>query len=157
MAQEARIKDFSITDLQMMEGTDGYVIRCNLLYKGKKLGTFFDKGDGGEYYFYPVEGISQWDVEDMLVGEDFPPIDSFFPNMPPVEWNIGILVEELIERQELDERIKKAKKDGRDLVVIDDNTKGTRTFVNFKSLAPDEAIAMYVKVNFGENVKWVRY
>ena len=39
---KTKITDFSITDLQMIESTDGYAIRCNLFYKGNKLGIFFD-------------------------------------------------------------------------------------------------------------------
>ena len=157
MAEEARISDFSISGLQMMESTDGYAIRCRLLYKGKSLGVFFDKGDGSEYYFYPDNSHSQAEVEAMLTGEDFPPIDNFLPDLPPLSWNIGILVEELINRKDLDDRIAKAKKEGRDLVVIDDEKAGYRYYVKFRSFAPEEAVAMYVKANYGNNVKWVRY
>ena len=140
-----------------MESTDGYAIRCRLLYKGKSLGMYFDKGDGSEYYFYPENGHRQAEVEDMLKGEDFPPIDSLLPDLPPLSWNIGILVEELINRKDLDDRIAKAKKEDKDLVVIDDEKAGYRYFVTFRSFAPEEAVAFYVKANYGDNVKWVRY
>lgn len=154
---EARIKDFSISGLQMMESTDGYAIRCRLIYKGSSLGMYFDKGDGSDYYFYPENGHTQAEVEDMLTGEDFPPIDNLFPDLPPLDWNIGILVEELIERRDLDDRIAKAKKEGRDLVVVTDTAKGMRYIVTFRSFAPEEAVAMYVRVNYGEGATYVRY
>lgn len=154
---KARLKDFSISNLQMMESTDGYAIRCDLIYKGKPLGVFFDRGDGSEYYFYPEAGHTQMEVETMLEGEDFPPIDEGFPGLPPIRWNIGILVEHLIERKDLDDRIAKAKKDGRDLVVITDEKAGYNYYVNFRSFAPDEAVAMFVKMNYGDKVKWMRY
>ena len=140
-----------------MESTDGYAIRCNLFYKGKKLGTFFDKGDGSDYYFYPEPGHSQSEVENMLTGEDFPLIENLFPDLPPISWNIGILVDKLIERNDLEKRITEARKEGRDLVVISDKTKGTTTYVKFLHLAPDGAIELYVHMNYGENVEWIRY
>ena len=105
-----QITDFSITDLQMMESTDGYAIRCNLLYKGNVLGIFFDKGDGSEYYFYPAFEHTQDEVENMLTGEGFPPIENLLPDLPPINWNIGILVEKLIEQNNLKDRIAEAKK-----------------------------------------------
>lgn len=154
---EARVKDFSITGLQMMESTDGYAIRCNLLYKGRRLGEFLDKGDGGEYYFYPENGHTQAEVEAMLTGEDFPPIDNLFPDMPPLGWNIGILVEHLIERRDIDERIAKAKREGRDLIIVTDMAKGERYAITFRSHAPEEAVAMYVRMHYGEAVSYVRY
>lgn len=133
---DTRIDDFSITGLQMMESTDGYAIRCRLIYKGKSLGMYFDKGDGSDYYFYPENGHTQAEVEDMLTGEDFPPIDNLFPDMPPLGWNIGILVEHLIERRDLDDRIAKAKGEGRDLILVTDMAKGDRYVVTFRSHAP---------------------
>lgn len=151
------MNDFSITDLQMMESTDGYAIRCNLLYKGEKLGVFFNKGDGGDYYFYPEKDISQQDVEDMLTGEDFKPIESPFTDTPPINWNLGILVEKLIEYYELRDQIVKAKESGNDLVVIDNMKNGTRSYVNFQNLVPNDAINLYVKMNFGTDVTWKRY
>lgn len=154
---EARIKDFSITGLQMMESTDGYAIRCRLIYRGRSLGMYFDKGDGSDYYFYPENGHTQAEVEAMLTGEDFPPIDNLLPDLPSLSWNIGILVEELIERQDLDERIAKAKKEGRDLILVTDTAKGERYVVTFRSHAPEEAVAMYVRMNYGEHASYVRY
>lgn len=154
---EARIKDFSITGLQMMESTDGYAIRCRLSYRDRSLGMYFDKGDGSDYYFYPENGHTQAEVEDMLTGEDFPPIDNLLPDLPPLSWNIGILVEELIERHDLDERIAKAKKEGRDLILVTDMAKGERCVVTFRSHAPEEAVAMYVRMNYGEHASYVRY
>lgn len=152
-----KIKDFSITNLQMMESTDGYAIRCNLFYKGKKLGTFFDKGDGSDYYFYPELGHSQSEVENMLTGEDFPLIENLFPGLPPINWNIGILIDKLIERNNLEKRIVEAKKEGRDLVVISDKEKGEIIYVKFLHHLPDGAIDLYVKMNYGDNVVWTRY
>lgn len=151
-----RITDFSITDLQMMESTDGYAIRCNLFYKGNKLGIFFDKGDGSEYYFYPEPGHNQTEVENMLIGENFPPIKSLYPGLPPIGWNIDILVEKLIERNNLEKRIVEARKEGRDLVVIYDEANGRIIYVKFLHFAPDGSIDLYVKMNYGENVKWER-
>lgn len=154
---KVKINDFAISGLQMMESTDGYAIRCNLIYKGKPLGVFFDKGDGSDYYFYPEKGHTQMEVEMMLEGEDFPPIDGLLPDLPPMRWNIGILVENLIERKDLDDRIAKAKKDGRDLVVIDDEIKGIRRFTSVMSSAPDGILDEFVRLKYGDNAKWVRY
>ena len=157
MAEEAKIRDFTISGLQMMESTDGYAIRCRLIYKGKSLGMFFDKGDGSEYYFYPENGHTQVEVEVMLSGEDFPPIDNLLPDLPPISWNIGILVEELINRKDIDDRVAKAKEEGKDLVVIDDEKAGYRYYVKFRSFAPEEAVAMYVKANYGDNATYTRF
>ena len=54
---------------------------------------------------------------------------------------LTFLVEELIERKDLDERIAKAKKEGRDLILVTDMAKGERCVVTFRSHAPEEAVA----------------
>lgn len=89
------INGYSISALKTMDGQDGLVIRCNLLKNGKKVGECFDGGYGGEMEFtgQGINGICWSDLDDELNGwgawhgEDF-------------NWDIGLLVEDLINMGE---------------------------------------------------------
>ena len=44
-------KDYSCKKMKEMEGHDGYVIRFDLCYKGKKVAEVYDDGNGGMIEF----------------------------------------------------------------------------------------------------------
>lgn len=115
---KASINGFSISNLKMMEGEDGYVIRCTLSRDGKKLGEFFDRGDGSEYYFYPTAGHTQDEVESIL--QSFPMIESEEEGFPAIHWDIGILVDKLIQKKEQLRMFNAAKKRGESLILVHD-------------------------------------
>lgn len=115
---KASINGFSISNLKTMMGEDGYVIRCTLLREGKKLGEFYDKGDGSEYYFYPTAGHTQDEVETILHG--FPVIEFKEEGFHAIHWNIGILVEKLIQKKEQQRLYNAAKKRGKSLILVHD-------------------------------------
>lgn len=88
------INGYSITSLKMMEGEDGYSIRCKLYKNSKALGEFYDKGDGSMYEFFPVKGKSEQEIENNIKAE-LPPC-STYDDGEPMYYDIEILVNKLI-------------------------------------------------------------
>lgn len=107
---EPSINGFTLKGLKTMMGRDGYMINCTLLFNGKKCGDYINQGDGSEYIFYPAEGFSQMGIENAL--RRFPMIDTHDEelNLPPIHWNIGILVDRLIGQKETLKEPRKAQK-----------------------------------------------
>lgn len=99
------INDFNIKKLKTMQGLEGYVISCELYYKKIKVGDFFDNGDGSQYNFYPYQNEAK--VNEFL--KQFPKIGS---GIFSINWDVGILVEELINQGEAKKLLKKALKKG---------------------------------------------
>ena len=150
---------FTISRLEMMEGEDGYMIRCSLYRNSKKLGMFFDRGDGSEYSFYPEKGVSQKAIEDYLA--TLPMIEPTEEGFPPIHWNIGILVDELIRRKELESRIRKAAKAGKSLVSICDSRTGAEYQMTCNSKMTDEVLEKeldsFLKTKGIMQFSWKRY
>ena len=71
------------------------------------MGKFYDNGDGSEYYSQPLPGCTQNKIENYL--RKLPPIESDF-GLPPIHWNIGILVDKLIHKNDLKKSLSDAEK-----------------------------------------------
>ncbi len=98
MAIKVSINGFSISALKQMAGYEGYVTSCNLLFNGKKIAGYYDAGDGGEYDLWPERGYSRCKIEEAVAS--FKPMDKDYGlGEGPIEWNVGILVEEIINRK----------------------------------------------------------
>lgn len=151
------INGFTITNLKMMESTDGYAIRCNLKRDGKKIGEFLDKGDGGMYDFYPVSGVSQREIEDYLF--KFPMIESY-EGLPAIHWNMGILIDKLIEKLDVKDAVLKTSKRGVSLIYVVDDKKGRAFTMNTSVKTTDEQIEGALSGWYGDDAKyfeWARY
>ena len=98
------INGYSISALKTMPGSDGLVIRCNLLKEGKKIGECFDGGYGGEMELY-CNGVSESAVHKEIGSW------GKFKNYQ-FDWNVGLLVEELMNLSEDYKLYKNALKDG---------------------------------------------
>lgn len=149
------INGFSITDLKMMQGMDGYIIRCTLNRDGRKVGEFFDGGDGSLYSFYPVTETSSNEIEAYL--RKFPLIESD-PELPPIHWNIGILVDRLIQKNDLKKALARAEKKNCNIIFTDDRQKGLGYILQCSKEAPDEIIRLEMERKYPEpRYTWKRY
>ena len=118
---EPNINGFTLKGLKTMMGRDGYMVNCTLLFNEKKCGDYIDQGDGSEYTFYPAEGFTQRGIENAL--RRFPLIDTHDEelDLPPIHWNIGILVDRLIGVKETLKEFRKAQKKGYELAIVTNN------------------------------------
>ena len=90
------INGYSISGLKTMQGRDGLVISCSVLKDGKKVGEFYDGGDGAPYRFDGPDSIEKEVAA-------FPPFDyesynwnTETPERKKMDWDLGILVENLM-------------------------------------------------------------
>lgn len=90
------INGFSISNLKTMNGMDGLVISCSILKDGKKVGLFYDGGDGAPYRFDGPDSIEKEVAA-------FPPFDyesydwkTGEPEVKKMDWDLGILVDDLM-------------------------------------------------------------
>ena len=113
------INGFSIRSVKAMPSEDGYAVYCKIYFNDRKIGDFMDKGDGSEYSFHADKPYSSYKVEQIV--RSFPKIvrDYGFGRME-VEYNIGIMVDELMVMKDIARRLKKLEGTGRDYVRIDD-------------------------------------
>ena len=102
------INGFSISGLKMMPGHDGYVIRCNILRDGKKVGEYFDDGNGGMPEYWPV-------ASDFTYGK-FVEFCNILPKWKnpctghELDVSVGIFVDTLINQHERFKRFRKYRK-----------------------------------------------
>ena len=112
------INGYSIRGLKTMLGKDGYITRCSLLKDGKKVGDYFDPADGGPYDFTPSVGVSEQTLEKEI--SSFPRIHRDYGfELPEVDWDIGILVDELVNLGDRFKAFKKAMNRGFHMATID--------------------------------------
>ena len=102
-----------------MPSEDGYAVYCKVYFNDRKIGDFVDKGDGSEYSFHACKPYSSYKIKQIV--RSFLKIvrDYGFGRME-VEYNIGIMVDELMEMKDISKRLKKLEETGRDDVRIDD-------------------------------------
>lgn len=149
------INGFTITDLKMMQGMDGYIIRCTLNRDGRKVGEFLDGGDGSEYSFYPVNGSSQSEIETYL--QKLPLIEGD-SELPPIHWDIGILVDRLIQKNDLKKALIRAEKKNCNIVFVDDTQRGMGYILQCSKNVPDEALLKEIERKYPEpRYTWERY
>lgn len=96
------INDFSLSKIQTMEAHDGYAIRCNILYKNKVIGEYYDAG-------YGAMGTFDGDKSKLEVLKDFPSykVDCGEGIFVDVKWDIDILVTRLLELEEIKSKMSK--------------------------------------------------
>lgn len=158
---EPNINGFTLKGLKTMMGRDGYMVNCTLLFNGKKFGDYIDQGDGSEYIFYPAEGFSQLGIENAL--RRFPLIDTHDeePELPPIHWNIGILVDRLIGQKETLKEFRKAQKKGYELAIITNNRTGGFYTVLVPPTSSDEALKKVIDDGMRkkgiDDYSWKRY
>ena len=158
---EPNINGFTLKGLKTMTGHDGYMVNCTLLFNGKNCGDYIDQGDGSEYMFYPADGFSQIGIENAL--RRFPLIDTHDEelNLPPIHWNIGILVDRLIGQKETLKDFRKAQKKGYELAIITDNKTNGFYTVLVPPQSSDEALVAVIdngmKKKGIDDYSWKRY
>ena len=158
---EPNINGFTLKGLKTMMGRDGYMVNCTLLFNGRKCGDFLDQGDGSEYTFYPVEGFTQRGIENAL--RRFPLIDTRDEEfaLPPVHWNIGILVDRLIGIKETLKEFRKAQKKGYELAIVTNNWTNGYYTVLVPTKASDEELKKVIddgmKKKGIDDYSWKRY
>jgi len=140
------INGFSIRSAKTMPSEDGYALYCKLYFNGKKVGDFVDKGDGGEYSFYADKPYSSHKIESIV--RSFPKIvrDYGFGQME-VEYNIGIMVDDLMEMKDIAKELKKFDGTGRDYVRIDDWKGGRHLSAEVVATLSDEEMAKRLKAD----------
>ena len=109
--------DYSAKKCKEMEGHDGYVIRFDLCYKGKKVAEVYDDGNGGEveidwkFYSKTRGGDGRWEVYKEGAKEDF---DALIEQIGEYEfmgemskYNDEVLVMEIYEDQRSEKQLKR--------------------------------------------------
>ena len=160
MVRRAEINGFSISSLKTMQGLEGWITRCNILFKGKKIGSYFNDGNGGAYNFYPESSYSSEKIERVI--STFPRIERDFGyDLPLVDWDMGILVEELVEKGKTLAQYRLAEKQGRHLVEGIDWKRDIAIRINMDPTLSDweaETILMQsFKRSNGTISEWHRY
>ena len=113
------INGFSIKSVKTMPSKDGYALYCKVYFNDRKIGDFVDKGDGSEYSFHACKPYSSYKIEQIVRSFSKIVRDYGFGQME-VEYNIGIMVDELMVMKNIARRLKKLEGTGRDYVRIDD-------------------------------------
>ena len=169
---EPNINGFTLKGLKTMMGRDGYMVNCTLLFNGymvnctllfngRQCGDFLDQGDGSEYTFYPAEGFTQISIENAL--RRFPLIDTQDKelDLPPIHWNIGILVDRLIGIKETLKELRKAQKKGYELAIVTNNKTGGYYTILVPPPASDETLTEVIDDGMRkkgiEDYSWKRY
>lgn len=144
MAKGISINGFTLKNVKGMNTPDGMAVTADLYFRGRKAGEYFNAGDGGEYSFYPSEGFSQDGIEKAL--ELFPKIKSAVEGLPPISWDIGILVEEMMNRTEVLKSFRKVRKNGKVLILMKSDRYGMYVMSpSDPMLSDEEAIASFRK------------
>ena len=131
----AGVNGFTLRNVRKAPSPDGYAISATLYFRDRKVGAYRDTGDGGDYNFYPAKGFTRSKVEEAL--ESFPKIPSPFEGVPPLSWNIGILVEEIINRNEMLGMLMRAKAEGKILAEAASHSLGLSLTAALSSLNSD--------------------
>lgn len=119
------INGFSISSIKTMPSTDGYAIYCKVYFNGKKIGDFVDNGDGGMYKFTANKPYDSYKIEDVVRG--FPStVRDFGYGVMEVPYDMGQMVDALLEMEKISKEVKKQQLVGRDYVLIDDVKTGKR-------------------------------
>ena len=158
---EPNINGFTLKGLKTMMGRDGYMVNCTLLFNEKKCGDYIDQGDGSEYTFYPAEGFTQRGIENAL--RRFPLIDTHDEelDLPPIHWNIGILVDRLIGIKETLKEFRKVQKKGYELAIVTNNRTNGFYTVLVPPASSDKALGKVIDDGMRkkgiDDYSWKRY
>ena len=148
--RKASVNGFTLGNIRRMPSTDGIAISATLYFRDRKVGAYHDAGTGGDYSFFPAKGFTREKVEKALLS--FPKIPSPFEGVPPLSWNIGILVEEIINRNETLRMFMKAKAEGKILAEAVSESCGMSLTVSLSPLNTDseasERIMYYASRKF---------
>ena len=132
---KAGVNGFTLRNVRKAPSPDGYAISATLYFRDRKVGAYRDTGDGGDYNFYPAKGFTRSKVEEAL--GSFPKIPSPFEGVPPLSWNIGMLVEEIINRNEMLGMLMRAKAEGKILAEAVSESCGMSLTVSLSPLNTD--------------------
>lgn len=113
------INGFSVRKVHTMPSTDGYAVSCEVCFDGEKVGDFLDKGDGELYSFLAVKPFDTDKIMSTVRG--FPPIKRNYGfGRTEFQYDMGLLVDGLVELEEIARKVRKLGKGGKDYVRIDD-------------------------------------
>lgn len=148
--RKASVNGFTLRNVRRMPSTDGIAISATLYFRDRKVGAYHDAGTGVDYSFFPANGFTKEKVEKALLS--FPKIPSPFEGVPPLNWNIGILVEEIINRNETLRMFMRAKAEGKILAEAVSESCGMSLTVSLSPLNTDseasERIMYYASRKF---------
>ena len=138
------INGFSISSIKTMPSTDGYAIYCKVYFNGKKIGDFVDNGDGGIYKFTANKPFDSYKIEDVV--RDFPPtVRDFGYGVMEVPYDMGQMIDNLLEMEKISKEIKKQQLVGRDYVLIDDVKTGKRFSAMPLNTVSDEELSVKIR------------
>lgn len=138
------INGFSISSIKTMPSTDGYAIYCKVYFNGKKIGDFVDNGDGGIYKFTANKPFDSYKIEDVV--RDFPPtVRDFGYGVMEVPYDMGQMVDDLLEMENISKEIKKQQLVGRNYVLIDDVKMGKRFSAMPLNTVSDEELSVKIR------------
>ena len=120
------INGFSIANVISVPSEDGYAIYAEVLFNHQTIGRFIDKGDGSEYSFYANTPYSTRKIEKVV--RSFPSTSRDYGlGEIEVEYDMGQMVDALLEMEDIAKHLKKLQIKNMDYVVLDD-WKGNRHF-----------------------------
>lgn len=139
---KASINGFTLSNVKTMQGLDGEIISATLCFKGRKIGDYFYGGDGGMYNFHASEGFSTAAVERAVA--TFPKIRRDYGlGMEEFGWDIGVLVDELLNRMDELKVYRKVADKGMVLMLIECMRNGVRIQIPLDPLKDDEDAKAY--------------
>ena len=112
------INGFSITNVRTMPSEDGYAIYAEVLFNNQTVGRFIDKGDGSEYSFYANTPYSTRKIDKVV--RNFPSTcRDYGLGELEVEYDMGQMVDALIEMEDIAKHLKKLQIKNMDYVILD--------------------------------------
>lgn len=133
------INGFSIQKAKTMRSEDGYACYAEVLFNGKLVGEFLDRGDGGMYSFYAKKGYSTEKIE--MTIRSFPDVvRDYGLGLMAVSYDMCIMVDELLEMEDALKNLKKIEKFNRDYVIVDAWKDNKHYTVNVRKDLTDEEL-----------------
>ena len=112
------INGFSIQKAKTLPAEDGCACYAEVLFNGKLVGEFLDRGDGGMYSFYAKNGFNTNKIE--MIVRSFPDVARDYGlGLMSVSYDIAIMVDELLDLEDARKNLMKLEKFNRDFVVVD--------------------------------------
>lgn len=144
------INGFYLTDVGYDYRNEPPVESAVLMRDGKKLGEYH-KWYEGQYKktkFIPEEGVNVEALEDEI--RKFPP-DRVYCRVYPCEWNLGLLIDDLLFRINSLEHVNKLNESGEGTLVIVRTAKGR---LQEKVVSVRQRLAQCIEEEYGDDCTW---
>lgn len=107
---------FTVANCKTMNGTDGYVLSCDIKFNGKTVAHFFDGGYGGEAEIWTEAGFSRKKLEEAVKGFKEAEVSEFgFVH----EFDLATMCYQMMDAEDLSKAIFKAREKGYAIAFVE--------------------------------------